>query len=320
MKQYLDGVGDTPIISLKDEIFKDLNVFIKLEFMNPTGSVKDRAASYILNKIFSNGEINKDTIIIESSSGNFGIALASYCKKLGLKFYCVIDPNITYTNELLIRKLSTKTIMVEKQDKNGGYLLERIKKVKQIQEENKNSYWVNQYGNPYNAESYYQTLGEELCREVKPIDYVFLGVSSCGTITGVSRKIKEVYPDAKVIAVDIVGSVIFGGESKKRYIPGIGSSMRPDNLKYAKIDEVIQVSEEETIRACNYLLEKQQIFVGGSSGSVVAAIQKYFKDKGTKNINVAAIFADRGDRYSTTIYNEEWCKKTFPDMYRGENV
>lgn len=320
MKQYLDGVGDTPIISLKDEMFYNLNVFIKLEFMNPTGSVKDRAASYILNKILSNGEINKDTIIIESSSGNFGIALASYCKKLGLKFYCVIDPNITYTNELLIRKLSTKTIMVQKQDKNGGYLLERIKKVKQIQEENKNSYWVNQYGNPYNAESYYKTLGDELCREVKPIDYIFLGVSSCGTITGVSRKIKELYPDAKVIAVDIVGSVIFGGDSKKRYIPGIGSSMRPENLKYAKIDEVIQVSEEETIRACNYLLEEQQIFVGGSSGSVVAAIHRYFKGKDTKGIHVAAIFADRGDRYSTTIYNEEWCKKTFPDMCIGGSV
>lgn len=320
MKNYLERVGNTPVINLTDKLFYELNVFIKLEFFNPTGSVKDRAANYILNKILSNGEINKDTIIIESSSGNFGIALASYCKLLGLKFYCVIDPNITYTNELLIRKLSTETYMVREPDKNGGYLLERIKKVKQLQKENKNSYWVNQYGNPYNAEAYYMTLSKELCNEVKPIHYIFIGVSSCGTITGVSRRVKKVYPNAKIIAVDIIGSVIFGGESRKRYIPGIGSSMQPDNLKSAKIDEVIQVSEEETIRACNYLLKEHQIFVGGSSGSVVAAIHNYFIGKETRNLNVAAIFADRGDRYSTTIYNEEWCMKIFPNMYKGETV
>lgn len=317
MKKYLEQLGNTPVVNLADKMFYDLNIHIKLEFFNPTGSVKDRAASYILNKIISNGEIDKDTIIIESSSGNFGIALASYCKMLGLKFFCVIDPNITYTNEMLIRKLSTETFLVKKHDKNGGYLMERIKKVKQLQEQYEKTYWINQYGNLYNAEAYYMTLGKELCSEIKPIDYIFMGVSSCGTITGVSQRIKEKYPDAKVIAVDIVGSVIFGGKSKKRYIPGIGSSMQPPNLKYAKIDEVIQVTEEETVNMCNYLLENHQIFAGGSSGSVMVAIHNYFKSKKIENVNVVAIFADRGDRYSATIYKKEWCMEKFPKMNEG---
>ena len=314
MRKYLEQVGNTPVITLSDSMFQGLNVYIKLEFNNPTGSVKDRAANFILNKLISNGEIDKDTIIIESSSGNFGIALASYCKMLGLKFFCVIDPNITETNEMLIRKLSSETFKVEHHDKYGGYLIERIKKVKQLQEQYENTYWVNQYGNPYNAEAYYRTLGCEICSEIKSIDYIFVGVSSCGTITGLSQRIKEEYPNAKVIAVDIFGSVIFGGTSKKRYITGIGSSMQPENLKNAKIDEVIQVSEEDTIHMCNYLLENHQIFVGGSSGSVISAIYNYFKDKKVLNINVVAIFADRGDRYSTTIYNKKWCKEKFPNM------
>lgn len=319
MKEYLEQVGNTPIISLSDCMFQDLNVYIKLEFNNPTGSIKDRAANFILNKLVTNGEIDKDTIIIESSSGNFGIALASYCKMMGLRFFCVIDPNITETNEMLIRKLSSETFKVENHDEYGGYLIERIKKVKKLQEQYDNTYWINQYGNPYNAEAYYRTLGNELCNEIKPIDYIFIGVSSCGTITGLSQRIKEEYPNAKVIAVDIFGSVIFGGTSKKRYIPGIGSSMQPENLKNARIDEVIQVSEEDTILMCNYLLENHQIFAGGSSGSVMCAIHNYFRDKKVSNVNVVAIFADRGDRYSTTIYNKEWCMEKFPNIYeKGE--
>ncbi|GMQ56231.1 2,3-diaminopropionate biosynthesis protein SbnA [Vallitalea sediminicola] len=320
MKKYLEQVGNTPVINLSDKMFHDLNIYIKLEFFNPTGSVKDRAASFILNKLISNGEIDKDTIIIESSSGNFGIALASYCKMLGLKFYCVIDPNITYINEMLIRKLSTEVFIVKEHDENGGYLIERIKKVKRLQAQHENTYWINQYGNPYNAEAYYMTLGNELCNEINPIDYIFIGVSSCGTITGVSQRIKGKFPKARVIAVDIVGSVIFGGKSKKRYIPGIGSSMQPENLRKARIDDVIQVTEEETIDMCNYLLENHQIFAGGSSGSVMVAIHNYFRDRKLTNVNVVAIFADRGDRYGTTVYNKEWCMEKFPKMIKGERV
>lgn len=320
VEKYLNQIGDTPLLKIVDEMFHNIKIYVKLEFYNPTGSVKDRAAYYILNKIIKNGEINKNTIIIESSSGNFGIALAFYCKMLGLQFYSVIDPNITFTNEILIRKMSTQTFMVDQADQNGGYLIERIKKVKQLQEQYFNTYWINQYGNPYNIEAYYNTLGNELCTQMDHIDYVFLGVSSCGTITGISRKIKEKYPNAKIIAVDIVGSVIFGEKAQKRYIPGIGSSMKPENLKKAKIDDVIQVTEEETIEMCNYLLTNHQIFVGGSSGSVMVAIRNYFKNKEVKNITVVTIFADRGDRYSTTIYNEEWCSEKFPNLKKGEKL
>ena len=223
----LGYVGNTPL--LKSNSVLDVNFYVKYEGINPSGSVKDRAACYLLNKILNNGEINRDTTIIESSSGNFGIALATYCKNIGMKCTIVIDPNILEINEFLITSLATKVVKVKDRDKTGGFLLTRVQYIKDVLEQNDNYYWANQYGNPYIAEAYQNTLGKEICDDVE-VDYVFLGVSSGGTITGVSKAVKEQYPNAKVIAVDTVGSVIFGNAPKKRYIPGIGSSMLPKIL------------------------------------------------------------------------------------------
>jgi cysteine synthase A len=276
---------------------------------NPTGSVKDRAASYMLKTLLNRKLINQNTTIIESSSGNFGIALAAYCRKYNLKFMCVVDPHITTINEMLIKAYGGIVIKVTQPDGNGGYLLSRIKRVNELVNEIDNSYWINQYENPLNAIAYH-ILGDELVNEVKKIDYIFLGVSSGGTITGVSNRIKELLPEIKVIAVDVEGSVIFGGKPKKRLIPGIGSSKIPKILDDAKIDEVVVVDELETIKSCHELMEKYFIFAGGSSGSVYSAIKKYFNEKNlNKSVNVVALFADRGERYTNTIYNEEWCKK-----------
>ncbi|WP_235929976.1 2,3-diaminopropionate biosynthesis protein SbnA [Chengkuizengella marina] len=313
-------VGNTPTLNLNVEQLENINLFIKMESLNPTGSVKDRAAKYLIDKIYNDGLINKDTIIIESTSGNFGIALSAYCKSRGLKFYCVIDPLISEVNEMLIRKLSTEVIKVNERDENGAYLLNRIKKVKEIKEQFPNSYWVNQYANQHNSDAYYHTLGTEMCNEIENIDYVFAGVSSGGTITGLSQKIKEVYPNAKVIAVDIVGSVIFGGKSKKRHIPGIGSSRVPEILNFAFIDDVIAIDETEVVKECNNLLLQHNIFAGGSSGAVFSAIKKYFNGKSfSKKPNVVTLFADRGDRYANTVYNEQWCEKFINEIETIKN-
>ncbi|KNY26428.1 2,3-diaminopropionate biosynthesis protein SbnA [Pseudobacteroides cellulosolvens] len=305
-ENILERVGNTPLTNIISGDL-DIELYAKLEYYNPTGSVKDRAASYIIKKLLDSGEIDQDTTLIESSSGNFGIALSAYCKQYGLKFLCVIDPHINPINEAIIRKLGHSVVKVAEPDASGGYLLNRIKKVNELLMDIPNSYWVNQYGNPYNSEAYYNTLGAEICKSFENIDYIFMGVSSGGTITGVSRKLKEKFPNIKVIAVDIVGSVIFGGPAQKRYIPGIGSSMVPDILKQAKIDDVVMVDEVSTIKMCHELLEKHYIFAGGSSGSVFHAVKQYFQGKkfNTKP-RVLTIFADRGDRYSSTIYNEAW--------------
>jgi cysteine synthase A len=193
--------------------------------------------------------------------------------------------------------------------------------VKELLVEIPNSYWVNQYANPYNAEAYYYTLGLELCSELDRIDYIFLGVSSGGTITGVSKRIKEKYPNAKVIAVDVEGSVIFGGKPQKRTIPGIGSSMVPTILKEAKIDDVVIVGEIATIVMCHELLEKHMILAGGSSGSVLAAIKEYFFNKTfVTKPNVIAVLPDRGERYANTIFNKSWCNERFKELKNTQAI
>ena len=301
-----ERIGNTPLLKFEDQELEGINLYAKLESCNPTGSVKDRAAQYVIEKVLSTREINKDTTIIESSSGNFGIALSCYCKKRGLKSTIVIDPNILPFNEFIIRKYATNVIKVKKRDSKGGFLLTRTDLIKNLISKNDNYYWTNQYGNKYISDAYYYTIATEICNEIE-VDYIFLGVSSGGTISGVSRKIKECYPNAKVIAVDTVGSVIFGGEPKRRFIPGIGSCMRPSILDIAQIDEVIKIDERDTIRSCYFIINKHSYVPGGSSGTVYEAIRRYFKDKSfAKKPNVIALFADGGDRYMETIYNSDW--------------
>jgi len=306
----LERVGNTPMVSIKIEGYNNVNLFGKLESYNPTGSVKDRAADYILRKLVEGGVIDRETTVIESTSGNFGVALSAFCRYYGLKFIAVVDPHITSINEMLIRANGAEVIKVTLPDEHGGYLLTRIQKIKDLQQQIGNCYWVNQYENFLNAKAYYHSLAKEICFQIEQIDYVFLGVSSGGTLTGVSQKIKENFPLCKVVAVDVEGSMIFTGKSKKRSIPGIGSSIVPKILKEAFVDDVVLVDEVSTIESCHELLAKHSIFAGGSSGSVLAGIKKYFFDKEIYTpVNVVTVFPDRGERYYDTIYNKEWCDK-----------
>ncbi|MGB3182951.1 MAG: 2,3-diaminopropionate biosynthesis protein SbnA [Cyclobacteriaceae bacterium] len=324
MKHYsiLDNVGNTPVVSIDIPDKEYLTLQCKIEGYNPTGSVKDRAASYILKKLLQNNTIDQSTVIIESTSGNFGVALSTFCKHLNLKFIAVVDPYITSMNEMLIRANGAKIIKVQKPDEYGGYLLNRIAKVKEIQASLPNTYWVNQYANPLNAKAYYNSLGKEICYQTDELDYLFLGISSGGTICGVSQKVKENFPNAKIIAVDVEGSRIFSeNATKKRFIPGIGSSMRPAILDHAIIDDVVMVNEEETVEGCHQLLNNHNLFVGGSSGSVYTGIQKYFQDKHyEQKIYVATVFPDRGERYFDTIYNQNWLEGVIAQKEAAQEV
>ena len=309
LTDHLENIGNTPLVKISMDALSDVSLYAKLESYNPTGSVKDRAAFYILDKLLRMGEIEPGYTIIESSSGNFGVALSAYCKKFGLKFICIIDPHISPINRMLIESSGGVIEEVTEPDQNGGYLLNRIKRVKELKRSIKESYWINQYENPLNSGAYH-ILGQEIIDGIQDVNAVFLGVSSGGTITGVSQRIKEISPGTKIIAVDITGSIIFGGNPAKRYIPGIGSSKVPAILKLAKIDNVVMVDEEETIFGCHELLREHHIFAGGSSGSVYAAIRKYYKKNPTPvPVNVGCIFADRGERYVSTVYNEKWWVK-----------
>jgi len=297
-------IGHTPMVKLDHP---KINLYAKLEYHNLMNSVKARAAYFILKSAIERGEVTEGSTIIESSSGNFAIALATLCKHVGIHFIPVIDPNINSSYENLLRAVSHEVAKVTERDETGGYLLTRLAKVKELQATIPDAYWTNQYNNPDNFQAHYQGIGAEFAQDFEQLDYVFIGVSTGGTIAGISHRVKEAFPNVKVIAVDSQGSVIFGDKPRKRYIPGIGASIVPGMVTRALIDEVVHVPETKTVQGCHELFTQHALFAGGSSGTSYYAIQEYFKDKEFETPpTVAFICPDNGQAYTSTVYNPQW--------------
>lgn len=296
---------ETPIIELADE---PVALYAKLEFLNGVGSIKDRPAFWILKRAIDRGEISSNTTVIESSSGNFACALATFCRMLKIKFIPVIDPNAPPVYEAYLRAYCERVVKVENCDDAGGYLKSRLQVVRTLLTEIHDSYWPNQYENPDGMAAHYHLTAAEICRALPQVDYVFIGVGSAGTLAGVSSRLKEHDPSIQIIAVDAEGSVIFGHQPKTRYISGLGSSISPPLLKHARIDEVIIVPERETILACRRLLDRHRLFVGGSTGTVYSAIQRYFGADKLRNYRAKALLlcCDRGTAYLHNIFDPGW--------------
>jgi 2,3-diaminopropionate biosynthesis protein SbnA len=289
---------------------KGMDLFAKLEYVNPVGSIKDRAAYWILKRAAERGEIDDETTVIESSSGNFAAALATFTHLVGLRFIPVIDPNISGAYESFLRRICPTVVKVEDRDDTGGFLKTRLQKVKELCDTIPNAYWPNQYGNPDAMEAHYKLTAAEICADFASLDYVFIGVSTAGTIAGVSRRLKEHYPAIRVIAVDTEGSAIFGGAPRKRHIPGIGSSIVPPLLSQAQIDDVVLISERETVVACRELLATHGLFVGGSSGTAFAAITRYAaRMPASSHPTVLFLCPDRGTPYLDTVFDPAWATR-----------
>jgi 2,3-diaminopropionate biosynthesis protein SbnA len=307
LERLRNALRPTPHVRLA---MKEMDLFAKLEYVNPIGSIKDRSAYWILRRAAERGEICEETTVIESSSGNFASALAAFTRLLGLRFIPVIDPNISGTYESFLRRICPTVVKVEDRDDTGGYLKTRLQKVEELCATIPNAYWPNQYGNPDAMEAHYELTAAEICSDFGSLDYVFIGVSTAGTIAGVSRRLKERYPNIRVIAVDAEGSAIFGGAPRKRHIPGIGSSIVPQLLSNAKIDDVVWISERETVQACQELLTSHGLFVGGSSGTAFAAVKRYAaKMPEYKRPTVLFLCADRGTPYLDTVFDPTWATR-----------
>lgn len=301
-------IGSTPLIYL-NRLFGDsaVKVLAKLEYMNPGGSIKDRPAHFIIEKGIQSGLIQPGkTHLLESTSGNLGIAIAMVARIYGLEFTCVVDPKITTTNLKILRQLGANVEMVQQADDQGGYLKTRIAKVQALLHTIPHSFWLNQYANPLNWQAHYYGTGDEIVRQLdQPVDYLVAAVSTTGSILGCSRCLREAFPAMQVIAVDAVGSVIFGGAPASRELPGIGSSRVPEILQRDEVDRVVYVSDAESAQGCRQLLRQEGMLAGGSSGSVIAAIQKLLPQMSASS-RVLTIFPDRGDRYLDTVYDDQW--------------
>ncbi|MFY0534274.1 2,3-diaminopropionate biosynthesis protein SbnA [Nannocystis pusilla] len=304
----------TPVVPLE---LDGLRLFAKLEYCNPVGSIKDRPAYGMLRAAIERGEIGRDTTVVESSSGNLALALAVLCNQLGLSFVPVIDPNISPTLERILSGATARVVKVEQRDDTGNYLKTRLGRVRELCAATPNSFWTNQYASLDGMNAHYTLTAGEIAEQFTRLDYVFLGVSSAGTLAGVSNRLKEAFPGVQIVAVDVEGSVIFGGPPRKRYIPGIGASQVPPLLAQARVDDVVMVSELETIHACRELLHRHGIFAGGSTGSVYAAIKKRARAlRSATPPHVLFLCYDRGVAYLDTVYDPAWVSRTFPTKHR----
>jgi cysteine synthase A len=287
-----------------------IHLFAKLEYANPVGSIKDRPAYWILRQAAARGDICKDTTVIESSSGNFASALAAFTRLVGLRFIPVIDPNISSTYESFLRRVCDTVVKVDERDDTGGFLKTRLRMVEHLCATTPYAYWTNQYENPDALDAHYHLTAGDVCADFDSLDYAFIGVSTGGTIAGMSRRLKEHYPRIRIIAVDTEGSVIFGDRPKKRHIPGVGSSIVPPLVREAEIDDVVLIPERETVAACRELLRDHGIFAGGSSGTCYAAVKRYAPSmRAAKPPTALFLCADRGTPYLDTVFDPTWASR-----------
>jgi cysteine synthase A len=302
-----------------DLVFRDLfyrlrtfaglhDVFLKLEGFNVTGSIKIKTAVGLLEDLEKRGlaEPGK-TVIVESSSGNLGLALSLLCAVKGYKFICITDPN---ANRATVREMElhgAEVIVVTDRDTAGGFLGTRLKVIDNILCSDPNAVWLNQYANIANKNVHAEQTGNEIAAEFDKVDWLFVGTGTTGTLCGVSERLRQEFPSIKIVAVEPVGSVTFGGKPGRRTIPGIGTSVRPKLAELLDPDVVVEISEAETIESCFAFVRDYHLLVGGSTGTVLAAVQKLAPEFSLGD-TIVAISPDLGERYLDTVYKKAECE------------
>jgi N-(2-amino-2-carboxyethyl)-L-glutamate synthase len=277
------------------------DVFLKLEGFNVTGSIKIKTAMGLVEDLERRGGAKPNqTVIVESSSGNLGIALSLVCAIRGYRFICVTDPNANRANVRAMELYGAKVVIVKDYDDAGGYLGSRLKKIDQILQSEPYAVWLNQYANTANKDVHADQTANEIASEFSKVDWIFVGTGTTGTLAGISERLHREFPSIKVVAVEPVGSVTFGAAPAKRHVPGIGASVRPKIADLANPDRVVAISEEKTVEACLSFVRDHHLLVGGSTGTVLAAVRELASEFAPGD-TIVAISADLGDKYLARI-------------------
>lgn len=312
----LSAVGNTPLVQLV-RLFPQFpsQVFVKLERFNPGGSIKDRTALTMLRDRVRSGELVPGrSVVIESSSGNLAIGLAQVCAYYGIRFVCVVDPRTTRQNLAILTAYRAEIEVVEHPDPaTGEYLPARLSRVRELCERIPYAYRPDQYANPLNAAAQRETMAEIVSALDGRIDYLFCSTGTCGTLVGCAGYLRDAGLSTRVVAVDAVGSAIFGGVPAPRLIPGHGASVVPPLAAGASPDEVVHVSDLDCVVGCRLLLTREAILAGGSSGATVAALRRLIADIPAGATSVL-ILPDNGDRYLDTVYSDDWVTRHFGEI------
>ncbi|MFF8476365.1 2,3-diaminopropionate biosynthesis protein SbnA [Streptomyces sp. NPDC015414] len=289
-------------------------LYLKCEGFNFAGSIKLKAANEMVESAERDGILKPDSVLVESSSGNLGVAISMIAASKGYRFLCVTDARCNLSTRLLMEALGSQVHVVADLDENGGFLGTRLEYVRSLCESDDRYVWLSQYTNPGNWRAHYRTTGPEIASHFPRLDVLFVGAGTTGTLMGCARFFRQWHRPVRIVAVDSVGSVAFGGEPGRRMIPGLGMSMRPPLLDESYVDEVIRVEEADTIRTCHRMARRGFLF-GGSTGTVVSGATDWLAEHDTGGTTAVAIAPDLGERYLDTIYQTNWLQ----DLY-GEHI
>lgn len=314
----LEAIGNTPIVKL-NSIGKDCgaNLYVKLEFMNPGGSVKDRIGAYLIEDFENKGELKPGGTIVEATSGNTGIGLAMAAAIKGYKCIFVMPDKMSGEKITFLRSFGAEVVItptgVEPDHEHSHYSVAR-----RLAKETPNAVLINQYDNLSNREAHYKKTGPEILAQMPEIDAMVAGMGTGGTITGTGRYLKEKKPSVKLVCADPYGSIIHDMFYHEKIVTppgpykveGIGEDIIPKNFDLKLLDAVVQIEDKESFPMARELLHKEGLFVGTSSGAAVAATLKWVKNSnGALNgKNILIILPDSADRYMSKIWNDEWMK------------
>lgn len=287
LSSVLSLIGNTPIIKIN-------KIYAKLELLNPTGSIKDRMAYYILAHAEKTGQIRAGQTIVEATSGNTGISFSMLASIKGYKMVAVMPKNMSQERINMMKFFGAEVVFVGESDFEGA-----VAKRDELAEK-MDAFVPKQFCNPVNVECHYETTGKEILQQIKkPINAFVAGTGTGGTLIGCSKRIKEKYPDCKCVAVEpLESAVMSGGKPHQHKIQGIGDGFIPEIVDMKFIDEVVTVSEKDAIAKMHEICRSYGLFVGISSGANVFAAEKVYEKLGG---NIVTVLPDRGERYLSML-------------------
>lgn len=299
-------IGNTPLLELSN-IEKNLDlkakVLVKLEYFNPAGSVKDRIAKAMLDDAEAAGKLNKDSVIIEPTSGNTGVGLASVAAARGYRLIITMPETMSVERRLLMKAYGAELVLTDGAKGMKG----AIAKAEELTAEIPNSFIAGQFTNPANPQAHIKTTGPEIWNDTEgKVDVFVAGVGTGGTVTGVGKFLKSQNPDVKVVAVEPASSpVLSKGTAGAHKIQGIGAGFVPDTLDASVYDEVIAVENDDAFETGRLVGHSEGVLVGISSGAAVWAAIELAKRPENEGKTIVALLADTGERYlSTPLFTE----------------
>ncbi len=297
-----ETVGNTPLVQLNNIAEKyPANILAKVEYFNPTSSVKDRIAVNMINDAEQKGLLKSGGTIIEPTSGNTGLGLAMVAASRGYKLIITMPETMSAERQMLMKQLGAELILTDGTKGMTG----AIEKANELKNEIKNSFMPQQFQNSANPETHYKTTGPEIWNDTDgKVDILVAGIGTGGTITGTGKYLKEQNPKIEIIAVEPFTSAVLSGDSPGKHgIQGIGAGFIPDILQMNLIDKIIKVADKDAIKTSKDLAKKEGILCGISSGAAVYAALKTASRKENTGKNIVVVLPDTGERYlSTTLF------------------